>query len=140
MTRLTDEQLQAILRGCDGVTRFDDGNLMRYEHGGGRLALIPVPGDGPRKLIADFYHEDDREHFARLDPDTVRSIVTELLAHRGVAQKADALLDALQGYGFPVSDAAVRALVDGGSIEAQRVHVAAVDLKSALSTQENING
>lgn len=43
------------------------------------------------------------------------------------------LLGALRKYGFPPSDAAVRAMVDGGSIEAQAVHVAAVQFKAALT-------
>lgn len=76
---LDDEALRAIIDGCAKASQFHDGNMMRYEHGGGRLAIIPVPGDGPRHLIADFYHEGDREHFARLDPATVRSLATQAL-------------------------------------------------------------
>lgn len=60
--------------GLEGVTPFTDADLMRYEQGGGRLAII---NDTTRKLIADFYSEDDREHFARCSPDNI----AKLLAH-----------------------------------------------------------
>ena len=51
----------------------------------------------------------------------------------GVKAAADQLLAALQRYGFPVSDAAVRPLMDGGSLEAQAVHVAAMQLRAKLN-------
>lgn len=69
----------AVLReAAEKATGFHDGNLVRYEHGGGRLAIIPVPGDGPRKLIADFYHEEDREFFVLCDPATILSLCDEI--------------------------------------------------------------
>lgn len=54
---------------------------------------------------------------------------------RGAARD---LLGALQKYGFPVSDAATRQLMDGGSLEAQAVHVAAKGLAIALRTTPSL--
>jgi hypothetical protein len=48
------------------------------------------------------------------------------------AHRINDLLGALRKYGFPVSEAATRALVDGGSLEAQAVHVAAMGLAEAM--------
>jgi hypothetical protein len=39
--------------------------LVRYEHGGGRLAVFG-PTDAERVLVADFYQEGDREGFVAL--------------------------------------------------------------------------
>lgn len=49
--------------------------LMRYDHGGGRLAALD--GD-ERRLIADFYHEADREFYAAANPQAVLALLNEI--------------------------------------------------------------
>lgn len=46
---------------------LEDAELMRYEHGGARLAVLR---DGERELIADFYGDGEwREFFMKLIED-----------------------------------------------------------------------
>ena len=49
---------------CDAATANPE--LVRYEHGGGRSYVID---NKERRLVADYYHESDREfyHAARTD-------------------------------------------------------------------------
>lgn len=78
-------------------------------------------------------------------PDTLPSSVTETpetdsdrVSEERLRGAARDLLGALQKYGFPVSDAATRQLMDGGSLEAQAVHVAAKGLAIALRTTPSL--
>ncbi len=51
-------------------------DLMRYEHGGGRLAILR---DGERKLIADFYGDgSDTEYYAAVHPAAVLSLLDQI--------------------------------------------------------------
>lgn len=56
----------------EGVTPFRDEDVIRYEHGGGRIAIMR---DGERTLVADLYQEADREFFARCSPGGIRSLL-----------------------------------------------------------------
>lgn len=79
-TTLTTEQVEEILALAGAATQLEPRDLMAYEHGGGRLAVIR---DGKRDLIADFYGDGaDRDYYAALRPQTVSSLATELLALR----------------------------------------------------------
>lgn len=50
-------------------------DLMRYEHGGGRLAIIR---DGKRDLIADFYGDGaDRDYYAAANPATILQLLDD---------------------------------------------------------------
>ena len=54
------ERIEALEKALAATTQGAL-TLIRYEHGGGRLYL---PGEsGERELVADFYHEGDREAF-----------------------------------------------------------------------------
>ena len=53
--------------------------LTRYEHGGGRLV---IEDGNDRKLIADFYDEANREHYAAFDPTTCAELMREVLRLR----------------------------------------------------------
>ena len=79
-TTLTTEQVEEILALAASATPVEPRDLMAYDHGGGRLAVIR---DGKRDLIADFYGDGaDRDYYAALRPQTVSSLATELLALR----------------------------------------------------------
>lgn len=82
--RVSDEKLQAMLAGCEGVTRgpwtsFYKSKYDEYHVGVGpgpmRLALFTdgCPTENPDR---------DTKHIAACDPDTIRSLVSELLALR----------------------------------------------------------
>src|ERR1051326_8443725 len=49
-----------LKRLAEGATPWNASHLIRYKHGGGRLALT----EPRRELIADFYNENDREYIA----------------------------------------------------------------------------
>lgn len=57
---------------AEKATPTDAAVLYRYDHGSGRVLIEDIPG---RKLIADFYHEGDREFYA-----TARATVLALLS------------------------------------------------------------
>ena len=76
---LTKEELDAIRGRCEKATPNPE--LTRYDHGGGRSFLQTgdwesLHGKRDRKLVADYYNEEDREfyHQARTD-------IPALLAH-----------------------------------------------------------
>lgn len=79
MTVTDEELLSQIEKGLEDVTEWSDADLMRYEHGGGRLAVLR---DGERKLVADFYHESDREHLTLCSPPNIRRLLA--LAREGM--------------------------------------------------------
>ena len=60
--------LEAIKARCEKATESSDLTLTQYAHGGGRLFVIGGP-NSERKLVADFYDEDNREFYyhARTD-------------------------------------------------------------------------
>jgi len=73
-------ELERELRdGLAGVTPTWPTDLMRYEQGGGRLAILR---DGERTLVADFYHEADREHYVRCSPDNILRLLDALASLR----------------------------------------------------------
>lgn len=79
---LPDEKLGEILAGLDGVTpgpwKFE-GSI--YEHMGAGIRSIP-DDRGFAQLWKSSNVALDAKHIARLDPDTVHALVTELQAHR----------------------------------------------------------
>ncbi len=88
---LTTEQVEELLALAGAATQVEPRDLMAYDHGGGRLAVIR---DGKRDLIADFYGDGaDRDYYAALCPQTVSSLATELLALR---KRVDELEGALK--------------------------------------------
>jgi len=86
------DKAKELLDGLAGVTPFKDADLMRYEHGGGRLAILR---DDERRLVADFYHEADREHFVRCSPDSLRPILERFLEQE---QRIERLEKALEPF------------------------------------------
>lgn len=61
---------------AEAATPVLDKDLMRYDHGGGRLAILR---DGERKLIADFYGDGgDREFYAAANPATILSLLDQI--------------------------------------------------------------
>lgn len=133
-TRLTDEQLQAIREGCDGVT---PGPWRRDAMGGSSTVLskakpprndtrIPTYGyrengehclgypwvDEDRTTRFDFvcFGHDDAGHIARLDPETVRAMATELIERRAgdsaIVEACAKVVQNFEDYG----------LIDGDSI------------------------
>lgn len=95
---VTSERLEEILAGCDGVTMgpWMAGHLCRDDH---TCNCRYISGNDGRMGAVASVHVDDGEndcpptaeakanqaHIARLDPETVRSIVTELLSRRSTA-------------------------------------------------------
>lgn len=86
--RVSDEKLQAMLAGCEGVT---PGPWQVKYVGDGRMAFAIADSDGVSLLTiveedhADFaavYSDGDAAHLVDCDPDTIRSLVSELLALR----------------------------------------------------------
>lgn len=65
--------------------------LTRYSHGGGRLAVDELPG---RKLVVDYYQENDREYLEAL-----RNSAKELLALAEWAAEAKEWIDIWYGRG-----------------------------------------
>lgn len=85
--RLTEETLARLMELAEGATPRDaDYTLDRYKHGGGRA--FRSDSEGGAKLIADLYHEEDRELFAALSPETVAALVREVVALRSLADAA----------------------------------------------------
>ena len=80
-TPYTTAELAAIVERAEAATPFTDcaDNVMRYDHGGGRIALLGNRED--RKLIADLYHENDREFFIAARSDVPR-LAAEVIALR----------------------------------------------------------
>jgi hypothetical protein len=96
---LTDERLKELLAACVKATPVEPQDLISYEHGGGRLAILR---DGKRQLIADFYGDgEDRDHYANCDPATISSLIQELLSLR---QKDGEMVEALSGLASMAAD------------------------------------
>lgn len=108
------DRLREILAGCEGVTpgpwRAEAGG-----EGGARGVFAPQKPDGSSMVIADVYAwpevvADNAAHIAHLDPQTVASIITELLALREAADTIDSTGEAL--YITPATLEQVRANPD----------------------------
>lgn len=66
----------AIRKAAEKATPVDPQDLMRYEHGGGRLAILR---DGKRQLIADFYGDgEDTEFYGLCAPQTIIGLCDEI--------------------------------------------------------------
>jgi len=66
-------------------------DLMRYDHGGGRLAIMR---DGERKLIADFYGDGaDTEFYAAANPSTILALLDTLAAANARVAEVEAEQD-----------------------------------------------
>lgn len=110
MTRIPTDQLQAMLAGCEGVT---PGPWQVKYVGDGRMAFAIADSDGVSLLtiveedhagFAAVYSDGDAAHLVDCDPDTIRSLVSELLALRAAvalmteeARKDNALLGRSDG-------------------------------------------
>lgn len=121
--RISDERLREILAGCEGVTPgpwWGEPHYDEMERGCAVIAATPhgpLPGNPTRGMLAFAVQVDpanakvaeaDAAHIARLDPDTVRSIITELLELRkyaaNIASPAEPAAHSLQTLA-PASDA-----------------------------------
>ena len=71
------ELLAAIEEAAGKATLVKPVDLMRYEHGGARLAILR---DGMRHLVADFYHTEDTEFYALTNPSNIAQIVAYVKA------------------------------------------------------------
>ena len=84
--KLTDEQIAAIRDGCEGVTPgpWSQNSGIRTWIMAGKLnvATIPQANDGD-------WSPTNAAHIARCDPDTIRSITSELLKARALADHAE---------------------------------------------------
>ena len=74
--------------------------VRRYDHGGGRFSASDAAGYD-RNLVADFYHEGDRELFAAFSPEVAAALVKVAMAgKRWVAQVTAGLPGGSEGdYG-----------------------------------------
>lgn len=86
---ISTERLREILAGTEGVTPgpYHGGGFAVYAdtHSRHRVCVLHtgVVGNPPSHAPTD---EINAAHFRRLDPDTVKALVTELLALRGASQ------------------------------------------------------
>jgi len=74
---MTTEQLQQLLSVAERARSEKSLALIRYDHGGGRLM---IEDGNNRQLIADFYDEANREHYAAFDPATCAELVRRLMS------------------------------------------------------------
>lgn len=81
---ITDERLREMLAGCQGVT---PGPWIRHESDRETSVVAPATGTVvvvPWGANTTAFHNAHRDagHLSRLDPQTITSIVTELLSRR----------------------------------------------------------
>ncbi len=86
--KLSSEALAELLAGTEGVTpgpwkhrRYRLKPTINEVEGSRKPAVVPWPGfdDSSRP---EREHAKNAAHIARCDPDTIRSLVTELIAYR----------------------------------------------------------
>lgn len=91
MSTISSDDLRAILAGCEGVTTGPWANGLHYRQKTGDRDFAPIFANSAAPiamvpLSVGGYQDPEgplnAAHIARLDPDTVRSIITELLARR----------------------------------------------------------
>lgn len=99
---LTRQELDAIRERCEKATPGPE--LVRYEHGGGRSYIQTgdwesLHGKRDRKLVADYYNEEDREfyHSARADIPALLAHIEELEAKLKNRWGTDMLTDEEMG-------------------------------------------
>lgn len=99
--RISPAQLAALAELEKKATPADKLMIDRYDHGGGRCF---VPGDDRlrgegRKLVVDYYHEEDRElfHALRLAAPALLAEISHLTRERDEARADHAAL--VQEYG-----------------------------------------
>lgn len=103
--------LEAIKARCEKATESSDLTLTQYAHGGGRLFVIGGP-NSERKLVADFYDEDNREFYYHARTD-LPALVAEVERLRKVVEETDRLVRlARQWIGDDAPAAISRALDD----------------------------
>lgn len=115
----TTAELRALAEAATPVRPED---LMRYDHGGGRLAILR---DGQRTLIADFYGAGpDREFYAATNPAAILSLldqIDELRAALNTAFVAMTLARCLPGvaaeYDFAPAITEARAVLTAPAVE-----------------------
>jgi hypothetical protein len=88
--RLTDEQLQALINGCDGVTpgpyfvpETNPGAVCKN----GRFSAVALASD----RVAE-RNDRDAPHFARCDPDAILALATEARESRSRIAELEAEL------------------------------------------------
>lgn len=93
MARVSSERLREILAGCSGVTpgpwtAYHDhlrpgmsGYINEVQSGTRRAPIVQWTGFD-NSCRSQKEHAKNARHIARLDPETVASIIEELLAHR----------------------------------------------------------
>jgi hypothetical protein len=98
MTRLTDEELKALIDGCEGVTPGpweSSGTLVgTYIEGRREFTLVAKTEIG-REFPLEYRR--NTSHIARCDPDTIRALATEVResreAMRGLSVTRDTITD-----------------------------------------------
>jgi hypothetical protein len=75
-----EQELQEIEERWKKSTPTPETKLIRYENGGGRM-FKDLTDEAPRKLVADFYEEPDREFYAHAWADVRRLL--ELVRQQG---------------------------------------------------------
>jgi len=76
---------------AEKATPVEPRDLMAYEHGGGRLAVIR---DGKRDLIADFYGDGaDRDFYAAANPSAILAMIDRIEAMEKAIKDAVAEAD-----------------------------------------------
>jgi hypothetical protein len=94
---MTTEQLAALKEVAEKAQQQapEQRILMRYEHGGGRMYVERDDPDNDlrphRDLVADFYDEASREHYAAFDPTTCLELLGEVERLREVERESQAL-------------------------------------------------
>lgn len=76
---MTAELEQRLREAAEKATQVKDIDLMRYGHGGGRLAIMR---DGDRTLVADFYQEGDTEFYGLCSPENILALLEALSTER----------------------------------------------------------
>jgi hypothetical protein len=100
---MTEEQLQSIRKRLQAATP-EPLVLSQYTHGGGRLWC-----ESPRTLVADFYHEGDREFYGNALED-VQALLEENERLREVERKAQEQSEYIQAHSLTeIEVAALRA-------------------------------
>lgn len=118
----------------DSGIRYETGSHSNTNGIRHRLSSVTLHGSDADFVAKHFHGQGARDLASAIRTALDLSPLTERIERlEGALHRGRDLLGALQKYGFPVSDAAVRALVDGGSIEAQAVHVAALAFKERIA-------
>ena len=140
MTRLTDEELKALIDGCDGVTPgpWD---------GSGTLVGIYIEGRREWTLVAKtekgrefpLEYRRNTSHIARCDPDTIRALATEVLESRGAMHGLSVTTDTITDVANEVLESRKRIAEFKAALAApNRVHANMLSGRIAKPTWQQI--